>query len=392
MSSPSTLQHDYAKKVGCTLHMIELSENITYEVALAGDPSKPLVICYHGFPSANIMLYKHQVQFLVDLGFYVAVPCLRGFGHSYAPKNVDAYRAIEVGKDIVNLVHKLGKTQCIAVAHDWGALQCWHHSVIYPDIIKAIFIVSIPCWEGCPRLSNKMVVDPLMYAREIYNQGQDQFEQFWYLSYHNNDYIDSIGKAEDEYEGDLENMCRRMISNTRREPESAIEELPSVGFFERPGANPKDTGWMSRMSKLKKGGNSFVSEDDVQFWVNQFQVSGFFGPVSYYRNVDRNFYDFEQYIGRKITQPCSFICGGDDGCTKTNMWRGWLTPPEYDGVDQTIWQQAMRQVVPNLQEIQIVPEKSHWILMEAPKEVNEQLERFLTSDDVKVAMGLGSKM
>ena len=76
-----------------------------------------------------------------------------------------------------------------------------------------------------------MVVDPLMYAREIYNQGQDQFEQFWYLSYHNNDYIDSIGKAEDEYEGDLENMCRRMISNTRREPESAIEELPSVGFL-----------------------------------------------------------------------------------------------------------------------------------------------------------------
>ena len=74
------------------------------------------------------------------------------------------------------------------------------------------------------------------------------------------------------------------------------------------------------------------------------------------------------------------------------MWRGWLTPPEYDGVDQTIWQQAMREVVPNLQEIQIVPEKSHWILMEAPKEVNEQLERFLTSDDVKVAMGLGSKM
>ena len=57
----------------------------------------------------------------------------------------------------------------------------------------------------------------------------------------------------------------------------------------------------------------------LQFWVNQFQVSGFFGPVSYYRNVDRNFYDFEQYIGRKITQPCSFICGGDDGCTKTNM-------------------------------------------------------------------------
>ena len=53
-----------------------------------------------------------------------------------------------MGKDIVGLVKALGHSDCIAIAHDWGALQCWHHALLYPEVLKALFIVSIPCCES----------------------------------------------------------------------------------------------------------------------------------------------------------------------------------------------------------------------------------------------------
>jgi pimeloyl-ACP methyl ester carboxylesterase len=123
---------------------------------------------------------------------------------------VKNYSAIEVGADIVGLVQALGHSECIAVAHDWGALQCWHHAILYPDVIKALFIVSIPCWEGCPRIGPGSTMDPLSFARQLYRTGEED-EAFWYLNYHNYDYVHTIGRPEDEYDGDPEMVFRKMI-------------------------------------------------------------------------------------------------------------------------------------------------------------------------------------
>ena len=109
-----------------------------------------------------------------------------------------------------------------------------------------------------------------------------------------------------------------------------------------------------------------------------------------YRNVERNWRDFEPYVEenspRQILQPCSWIGGGADGCSASNSWQGWLTPAGWDGKDPAVWQDAMRAVVPNMQELSIVPDVGHWILMEAPEEVNAQLARFLKHPETQAAM------
>ena len=51
-----------------------------------------------------------------------------------------------------------------------------------------------------------------------------------------------------------------------------------------------------------------------------------------------------------------------------------------------MWQDAMRAIVPNMQELSIVPDVGHWILMEAPEEVNAQLARFLKHPETQAAM------
>ena len=109
-----------------------------------------------------------------------------------------------------------------------------------------------------------------------------------------------------------------------------------------------------------------------------------------YRNVERNWRDFEPYVEenspRQILQPCSWIGGGADGCSASNSWQGWLTPAGWDGKDPAVWQDAMRAIVPNMQELSIVPDVGHWILMEAPEEVNAQLARFLKHPETQAAM------
>jgi hypothetical protein len=49
------LQQWYAEKVGASLSMVDVGGGITLEVATAGSPAHPLVLCYHGFPSAACM-------------------------------------------------------------------------------------------------------------------------------------------------------------------------------------------------------------------------------------------------------------------------------------------------------------------------------------------------
>ena len=115
------MQHWYAEKRGCELRKVDVGA-VSLEVATAGmTPAndKPLVVCLHGFPSVPLMLYKHQIPFLVEKGYAVAAPCLRGFGHSSAPEDVSSYGAVTVVEDIAGLVTALGYDRCILLAHDW---------------------------------------------------------------------------------------------------------------------------------------------------------------------------------------------------------------------------------------------------------------------------------
>ena len=64
--------------------------------------------------------------------------------------------------------------------------------------------VGLRAGEGCPRVSDASTMDPLAFARQIYPKD----EQFWYLRYHNYDYLAEIGRAEDEYDADPGLMFR----------------------------------------------------------------------------------------------------------------------------------------------------------------------------------------
>ena len=69
-----------------TVHIDVNGVGIEFEVAGEGRP----VVLLHGFPDSG-RLWRHQVPALVDAGFQVIVPDLRGYGGSDQPKEVEAY-------------------------------------------------------------------------------------------------------------------------------------------------------------------------------------------------------------------------------------------------------------------------------------------------------------
>ena len=60
----------------------------TLNIAEAG--SGPAVLLLHGFPD-NWRLWRHQIPALVEAGYRVIAPDLRGFGDSDRPAEVAAY-------------------------------------------------------------------------------------------------------------------------------------------------------------------------------------------------------------------------------------------------------------------------------------------------------------
>jgi pimeloyl-ACP methyl ester carboxylesterase len=77
--------------------------NIHVETAGEGRP----VVLVHGFPDSGA-LWRHQVPALVDAGFHVIVPDLRGFGASGVPPEVADYSILYAIDDIVAVLDHLG--------------------------------------------------------------------------------------------------------------------------------------------------------------------------------------------------------------------------------------------------------------------------------------------
>ena len=58
---------------------------------------------------------------------------------------------------------------------------------------------------------------------------------------------------------------------------------------------------------------AWMSERDLDYYVGEFTRSGFFGPLSRYRNHTRDFHYLQQFKGRRIEQPAFFVAGTRDG-------------------------------------------------------------------------------
>jgi pimeloyl-ACP methyl ester carboxylesterase len=105
----------------------------------------------------------------------------------------------------------------------------------------------------------------------------------------------------------------------------------------------------------------WLTEADVQFYVDELAQSGFRGGLNWYRNINRLPGSLAPWVGATIEQPSFYMAGS------TDMIAG--------NTDEAI--AAMKAALPDLRHCEIVDGAGHWLQQERPDQVNQALLAFL---------------
>jgi len=297
----------------------------------------PLVLMVHGFPESWYS-WRHQMAPVAEAGFTAAAIDVRGYGGSDKPSEVADYAMQHMVADVAGAIETLSPgAPAVIVGHDWGAPIVWNSALIRPDRVRAVAALSVP-YGGVPQRS----------LREIYEQVFTSRGRFFYQHY-----FQAVGVAEAELEADPRATIRRFyyaISGDAPDgtwPSDKVVGDPLLHRLPDPDPFP-----------------AWLTEADLDYYEGEFRRSGFFGPLSRYRNHDADFAWLQQFKGRKIEQPALFV-GGERDLVLSMFGRGadFVTP--------------MKAEVPDLRGWDVLPGCGHWTQQERPREVNERLVAWL---------------
>jgi pimeloyl-ACP methyl ester carboxylesterase len=305
---------------------------IELDLVEAGEPGAPPVILAHGFPELSHS-WRHQLPALAEAGYHAIAPDQRGYGHSYAPRAVDAYGIEPLCSDLVGLLDETGHEQGVFVGHDWGALIVWDLARLHPERVRAVVAASVPylAWPAPPT--------ELMRARAGDN--------FFYILY-----FQDVGPAERELEQDVRRTLLLTYWGASGEAFISRGRQPAAGTGFLTGAvEPPALPWR------------WLDEADLDQYVAGFEASGFFGPLSYYRNMDANEERLRHLPPSRLTMPSFFIAGDNDPIARVRHGSiEWMTAE-----------------LPGFRGHVELPAVGHWTQQEDPAGFNEALLGFLES-------------
>ncbi len=106
------------------------------------DGEGPTILLLHGWPDTSA-LWDEVAPQLIEAGFRIAVPDLRGCGRSDKPRDVESYRMHHLVGDVIAVVDALGGEKVTLVGHDWGAALAWIVATFRADLVERLVVLSV---------------------------------------------------------------------------------------------------------------------------------------------------------------------------------------------------------------------------------------------------------
>src|ERR1700712_1222897 len=311
--------------------------DIRLRAAIEG--SGPLVVMVHGFPESWFS-WRHQMTPIAQAGFTACAIDVRGYGGSDKPKAVADYAMERMVADVAGVIEALSPgTKAIILGHDWGAPIVWNTALIRTDRVRAVGALSVPHLGPAPRPFNE-IFDAIFTKRG----------KFFYQAY-----FQKADQPEAEAEANPRDFLRKFyyaLSGDAPDgtwPNDKTSDMRLLDGLVDPEVFP---AWLTPAA--------------LDYYVHEFEASGFFGPISRYRNHERDFAYLSGFKERKIEQPALFISGTRD--LAFNMFKGANDPIA-----------VMRQHVTDLRVADVLEGCGHWTQQERPAEVNARLIPWLKS-------------
>src|SRR5580704_11469841 len=313
-------------------HRIVAANGIRIHLVEAG--TGPLVLMVHGFPESWYS-WRHQLHAFADAGYRAAAIDVRGYGRSSAPTGIDEYRMTKHVADNVGVVEALGEKNAIIVGHDWGAPIAANSALLRPDVFHALALLSVPY---SPRGARR----PSEAFRLL--GGKEEF----YI-----EYFQQPGRAEAEIEPDVRGWLLGFYYGASGDAPPSKDGTSMATI--PPGGKMKDR--LIVPEKLP----AWLTADDLNFYVDEFERTGLTGGLNRYRNVDRDWEDLAAFAAQPIEVPALFIGGEKDGPTR--------------------WGSAaianFNKTLPGLRGSYVLSGCGHWVQQERAHEVNELLVKFV---------------
>ncbi|XP_057423368.1 uncharacterized protein LOC130717232 [Lotus japonicus] len=318
-----SIKHRTVQVNGIKMHVAEKGEG-------------PVVLFLHGFPELWYS-WRHQILALSSQGYRAVAPDLRGYGDTEAPTSVASYNCFNIVGDIVALIDSLGVDQVFLVGHDWGAIIGWYVCLFRPDKIKAYVCLSV-AYRSFVRSADSQVkiVDAF---RALYG------DDFYVCRFQ------EPGKMEAEIaEVGTEYMHKNILTMRKTGPPIFPKGEFGTGF------NPD----------MPENLPSWLSQQDLDYYVSQFNKTGFSGALNYYRNLNLNWELTAPWTGVPITNvPVKFIVGDVD------------IAYNFSGMKEYIHNGGFKKDVPGLEEVVVQEGVAHFNNQEAAEDVSNHIYDFI---------------
>ncbi|KAL3505702.1 hypothetical protein ACH5RR_031084 [Cinchona calisaya] len=315
------IEHKKVDVNGINMHVAEIGNG-------------PLVLFLHGFPECWYT-WRHQMVFMASHGHRAVAPDLRGYGGTTgAPINDPTkFTTLQVVGDIIELLKIIApdEDKVFLVGHDWGAMIAWALCLYRPDKIKGLLNMSV-CFS--PRNPTRKPIETLRAAH-----GPD-----YYICR-----FQEPGEIEKEF---AEIGTKRVLENflCYRAPGPLV--LPKGKLFGDSPDTPRPLP-------------SWLSEEDVTYYVNQYEQTGFTGGLNYYRAIDLNWELTAPWTEAQVKVPVKFIVGDLD-----------LTY-NAPGTKHYVHKGGLKKDVPFLEEVVVLKDVGHFVHEEKPDEINKYIHRFI---------------
>jgi pimeloyl-ACP methyl ester carboxylesterase len=241
--------------------------------------------------------------------------------------------------DMTGLIAALGEERGVIVGHDWGSIVAWTAALLRPDRFHAVVGMSVPFFPRMP-------VRPLTMMKAMIG------DRFFYILY-----FQEPGKAETELDPRAREMMRGMLYTAS----GAIDRSRLRRMMEL----PKSARFLDGMVQPESLPD-WLTEEDLEVYVSEFERTGFRGGLNWYRNFDRNWELLAPFADRRITVPALFVGGLRDAV---------VTGPELEGEGPAV--QALGSFCYDLRGKVLIEGAGHWNQQEAPAETNAALLGFL---------------
>lgn len=306
--------HHYAVINGIHMHYVEQGQGI------------PIVLC-HGFPHLWFSWHR-QIPVLAEAGFRVIAPDMRGMGQTEAPEDPQQYDVDHITGDLLGLLDHLGEEKAIFVGLDFGAFANYDFALRHPERTIAVIGLENPAVPHNPDES------PLTEYRRM---GE---EHFLHIPY----FVDNPNAASD-LEADPRNFLRKVYWTLSGE----------VDFFEM-FKYPPGTTYIDAMEEPPALPWSWLSEMELEVFVNEYAQCGFDGGLNWYRSMDMKWEQRRPFENVQSEVPAWFI--GSEADVDLEGFHG------DDPINQ------MRAIFPKLMDVQMIPKAGHMIQLEASDQLN----------------------